>query len=331
LLAAVEVEDPISARLGQLIEVVATQVLRQATADLRALESLPVVPNVIWSGTAGKYAPRIVGIEGMRRGGDVVRFDHGGTCGLITLFEPIALIELSASSRFVMATPALVDVAKPLLKRQELAVRTTPKLESGQGFPMLRRLRLDAPSSKRLRRRVMYLAGAIFSHRKNPTHSIGEMVYTDWSLRLALMLAQLPADFVCKPHPDSFRAGPKHPLEAIAPVERRPFEAVMDDADIYVYDIVNSTTFWEAVCTRRLIVFIDLGIAEINPLIRPIFNKRCRVINATYDARNLPRIDERDLAEAVLGGPDSADPSDFRALFLSSHAHTPPRSSLIGR
>ena len=66
----------------------------------------------MWSGTAGNYPARLVGLEALYRGGEVVRFDHGGSTGLTSPSILIALNELCVSSKFVMGTHNLATYAE---------------------------------------------------------------------------------------------------------------------------------------------------------------------------------------------------------------------------
>ena len=146
--------------------------------------------------------------------------------------------------------------------------------------------------------------------------SISELIYADWSQRLTAMLTRLPIELVIKPHPMSSPAHGRHPLEAQAEVLYQPFEAVMSEADVFICDVMFSTVFWEALCSDRLVVFIDLDSIGRNTVLEPIFRRRCRVVAAHYDERNRPQVDAAELEAAVADGADREDSSAYRQLFL---------------
>ena len=90
----------------------------------------------------------------------------------------------------------------------------------------------------------------------------------------------------------------------------------MSDADVFVFDVVNSTIFWEALCTTQPVVYIDLGYTTLLPEIFSLIEKRCVVISANYDGNNIPRIDASELSAAVSGNLEQRDPTAMRELFL---------------
>lgn len=310
--------EPYVVRLRSLMEAQVSPVLEQVARDLVGLEGLRRVPHTVWSGTAGNYSSRMVGLEAMRRGGQAIRFDHGGSTGLTSPFEIITLIELRASSQFIMGTPELAEITRVGGAARTGSDGRSTRISGACGFPHLCRLPLDTPPRPGGKRKVMYLSSFAHSRRKNATHAFSELVYTDWTMRLAEYLATLPVQLLCKPHPTSRSADGSHPLEAIAPTSHEPFERIMGEADVFVFDAVNSTAFWEAVCTNRPVVYIDLGQVRRNPLVEPVIHDRCRVLEARYDANNLPQVDTEELAEAVAGGTNYADPRDFHRLFMGA-------------
>jgi hypothetical protein len=310
--------EPYVLQLRDLVEAQVAPVLERVALDLMGLERLRRVPGKVWSGTAGNYSSRLVGLEALRRGGQAIRFDHGGSTGLTSPFEIITLIELQASSQFVMGTPELAKITRAGGAARIGDGDRSGNITGASGFPHLHRLPLDAPPRSVGKRKIMYLSSFVHSRRKNATHALSELVYTDWTMRLAAALAKLPVDLMCKPHPTSRLADGHHLLEDIAPTSHEPFERVMGEADVYVFDAINSTAFWEAVCTNLPVVYIDLGQVRRNPLIEPLIRERCRVLEARYDANNLPQVDAEELAEAVAGGIDSANPGAFRRLFMGA-------------
>ncbi len=90
----------------------------------------------------------------------------------------------------------------------------------------------------------------------------------------------------------------------------------MDWADVFVYDTVNSTTFWEAVCSTSSIVYVELRKIGLNPVIEPMFRRRCHVLEVEFDETNRAILDPAALAEAVAGQDNKGDPQEFRELFL---------------
>ena len=314
LVALPELAPPYAGRLRVLVANMARAAFAAAARDLVGLGSLRRFPLHVWSGTAGSYPARLIGQEAMRRGGRADRFDHGGSSGITSPAHSLALNELSVSSRFVMATGQLAAIV-----RSDHGGDGACEIAGADGFPHLLGLPLDSRRPAADRPRVMYLSSFSRSDRKNPTHSMPQRVCDDWSRRIAARIAALPVELRCQPHPASFPPTGEHPLAAIAPVGRRPFEEGMEWADVFVCDVANSTAFWEVLCSDRPVVFLDLGFTKLAREIDAMLGARCRVLRAAYDDANLPQIAGGELADAVmdLAAPD---PSAFRALLMGDLA-----------
>ena len=83
------------------------------------------------------------------------------------------------------------------------------------------------------------------------------------------------------------------------------------------YTSGTSTTFVEALCTRRPVVLIDRFYA-INPAVRPAIEARCRIVPARADAQNRLRVDADTLRAAIFDAPREADPAYFRRLTVGA-------------
>ena len=129
------------------------------------------------------------------------------------------------------------------------------------------------------------------------------------------MLSRLPIELAVRPHPESLLPGARHPVALeFTPLVDEPFYRTVGKVDGFVFEYPNSTAFWEALCTDRPVVWIDLGTGSLSQETRAVVARRCRIVEARFDDRNRPQIDEVALADAVCGGPFTADPSEMRTL-----------------
>ena len=103
-LGTASLDEPYRDRALQLVEAVAQS---PSSARLRATWRRCVrqvlLLGEIWTGSGGLYAPRAIGIEVLRRGGRVRRFDHGTPREFVATAEMTDLLELSVSSEFTLA------------------------------------------------------------------------------------------------------------------------------------------------------------------------------------------------------------------------------------
>jgi hypothetical protein len=291
------------------------QMLKLAAADLAGLAATKRLPNKLWSGSGGVAAPRAIGLEVLRRGGEVTRFDHGGCTPLVGPAEQTVLGELSVSSRFGLATEkAAAEFAKINTGRFTASYRQCSVFGVGND-PTYRGLPLTS-TRQPARRRVVYAPSALIDGRQYHPPLLPSPVYLDWQLRLAELLKAMPIDLICQPHPEGVVAGSKHPLASIATTHDGRFESLMADADVFVFDYGQSTVVTEAMCTDRIVVLIDLGNPVWTPNASAIIERRCRVVRTQYDERNLPQADAAQLCEAVCGGGLRADPSELQSLLM---------------
>jgi hypothetical protein len=300
---AIGVDPKLEVRVAGLLAARLYGLLETAWRDITALENARL-PNALWSGTGGNWAARALGIEVMRRGGLVRRFDHG--CGFATVLDPqgAGLIEFCASTDFVAATPTLADML-----RKQMGPECPVRIEGGRGDPHYR----VSPGPIRVQRkrpRVMYVTGAILGFRRLWPVKASDFVYLDWQLRVARALRTLDVELTLKPHPEGLFRGHPHPLGRVGRIEMRRFEEAFDEADVVLFDEPTSTTFWVAVSSNCRIVLMNAGLAEFDPRLAPLVQSRVATVPVHWDAANRPQIDLAALEAAIR----DERPIDYRPL-----------------
>jgi hypothetical protein len=289
---AIGVNTELEARVGRLLAGQLRDLVEVAWFDLRILESA-CLPTVLWSGTGGNWSARALGIEVLRRGGSVRRFDHG--CGFATVVDPLGarLIELCVSTEFVAATPTLADIL-----RAQVGLDCSTRIEGGHGDPHYRRPPGPVRRPKQ-RPRVMYVTGAIFGVRRLWPAKMADFGYLDWQLRVAKALQTLDIELILKPHPEGLFRGRKHPLSRIGRIETRRFEDVLDEVDVVIFDEPTSTTFWVAVASNCRVVLLNTSLAEFDPHIWALIQSRVVDAPVRWDDRNCPQFDIETLHAAI--------------------------------
>ena len=314
LLAGMPLGEPYQGRSARLVRHLAQSHLTAAASDLTALRRFDGLPETLWSGTGGAYASRALGLEVIRRDGKVMRFDHGGASGLIDNLESMAIIEFAVSTDFVTATRSIADALTAMCAPGLPPPLPATRITGHTSDPTFRGIPTSRNGKPGRRLRVVYAPTVLLGFRQLYPCLLPDVVYLDWQLRLVEQLLQLPVDLICRPHPEGLLGDRHHPLAEITPTRTEPFEALIDEADVFIFDYAPSTTFWEAICTDRRVVLIDVGIARFTRFAQPLIDARCRVVSAVWDAGNRPVLSEGALAEAVLGGPIKADPTPFRRV-----------------
>ncbi len=299
--------------------------LKLSDSTSAGLAKLRSFPHSIWSGSAGSFATRAVGLEVLRRGGQVRRFAHGGAIGLDDYSNVHAIVEMAATSDYVVNTSATHD----LLCKTDIArsfIRHTPQFHAGSGDPKFSGIVCrHAPRSGRPT--VVYVGTTFPGPLVHVPPVPPEAVYLDWQMRLLDALIATGANVLCKPHPENIPAIGRQPLAELYPTIDAPFEKAIEVADVLVHDYCLSTTFFEAMCSNRPVVLLDLGQTRWQPAIANAVQARCRILDVRFDEHNLPQFDAAELKDAVLSSQREADPWRFRELLAGDF---PVRGAIHG-
>jgi len=297
-----------------------SEILRIVARHVAALRNSPRVPARVWSGSAGNYLNRLIGLEAMRRGGTAMRYSHAGLFDLqYQNPQETAAVELSASTHLVVPSRAFAETLQGNGAIDLVAKYNRPKVIQVEGDPVIESL--DDRQLRRRKRterapRVLYVMAMMMGFRQVPTPTAPpDIVYLDWQLRLLDRLASAPIDLLCKPHPEGIRPGGSHPLVKHANYTDQPFETMMDWADIFLFDMYGSTTFYIAACTDRKMVVLNLVPEPLAPSFAAIYRRRCTWIDVHYDERSLPQFNGGEVTEAVSDVGPGADPTEFRRLY----------------
>lgn len=310
-------EEPFRARAVKLVEAVAQSHLGNAARDLGALRATSLPMN-IWTGSGGLYAARAIGIEVLRRGGRVRRFDHGTPREFIATSETTSLLEFSVSSEFVLATEGAAEICRSEMAVHGSVADREVAILSGDGDPIFRRA--PARRTKRTggRLRVVYAPTQLLGFRQLVPALPPDPVHLDWQMRVAEFLKSLPVDFVCQAHPEGLFKNRPHPLEEVAPTQRGNFEAQLELADVFVFDYPATTALWEAACTDGRIVYLDMGAGRMTDPVARLFAERAIVLPIAHGNDHQLTFNEADLRDAVLSQQGPADPSAFRRLLAGA-------------
>jgi hypothetical protein len=277
------------------------------------------LPNAVWSGSGGLYASRALGLEVLRRGGRVVRFDHGTPREFVMCPELTVLLELAVSSEFVLATAAAADICRAAIDPALLGPLPQCAVRGAKGDPTFARVPVRrAPPEARKKLRVVYAPSQLLGFRQLLPALPPDVVYLDWQMRIAETLNALDVDFICQPHPEGLFKGKPHPIAQVAPTIRGNFDAQLQAADVFVFDCPTTTALWQATCSGARIVYLDIGAGRMTSTVAQAFAERANVISAAPDADNRPTLDVDALQAAIFDCTRSSDPTMFRRLLAGS-------------
>ncbi|MDA0786191.1 MAG: hypothetical protein O3B37_07855, partial [Proteobacteria bacterium] len=190
LIRDLPVDADIHERTASGIRAVLADSFDDSVGLLARLRATPKLPASLYSGTGAKRMSRALGLEIMRRGGDAVRHDHGGSYVLLDSPDSVALNEMSVSSRFVVATPDAAESKGLRVARQRAALLGNCMIAGGPGDPGLNvgatgLARNPAPGGQR---RVMYVSTLFYGLHQVSPPVLPAPLYADWQTRLIALL-----------------------------------------------------------------------------------------------------------------------------------------------
>lgn len=289
------VADALAAAVADWLAAVEAQ-RRQVAANWRGQ------PAELWTGTGGNHVSRLAAARVREAGGNVVVHEHGGGGHIHRNLGPLHLHEFSLCDRFVADTDAKAEIYSTTIDPEQLWTSHAPEIagrpDGGHGFDWL-----GGARSAEIRR-VMYVTTAFVGEVQYPLQPLlPDVVHADWQGRLLDGLAGQGFEMLCKQHPEGLLRGEPLKLSAHAKYVGGRFHDCIDQADAFVFDYPATTALWEAVCTRKPVLFVDLGLADWNPTVWAKFAQRCAVVTAQFDERNRPVVDFEAAAEALRAAP----------------------------
>jgi len=285
-----------------------------AARTLKSLSEWSNVPLRLFAGTGGSFASRAIGIEVIRRGGTVERFEHGGGAAMIDYIAVPALTEFHVSTNFTSNTSATAEEIKRLMGGKQLYASEICKIIGGAGDPLFGSVRHSTRNEKKIQN-LMYVSTLFQCMGSIAPPIMADVVYLDWQRRLIETLKSAGHDTVICPHPAAMPAGVSHPLTKIAPFAHGHFEKVMDSADLFIFDYRQTTTLASAMCSSKPIVLIDFGLSPPSELARKAIVKRCFIIEGWFDERNLPQIKWGELLNFIRNAPQHVECEPIRSYF----------------
>jgi len=287
-------------------------ILRCAANDLQVLRDLRHLPRIVWAGTGGYWPARAIALEVRRRGGLVTCFDHGHNRALHDIQEWPMLMDMAIADRFVMATDGGAARLSARITGEGSAIARNCRIEAlGTAPDLLRHVAGVRNRSVAAYPTVVYAPGILRGFRQTVPAVLPDLIYLDWQMRLMEFVQTLPVNILCRPHPEGLMRRQRHPLADVLPLATCSFEELMPEADVFLFDDTNSRIFCQAVVSDRPVVFVNVGAPYFAPEVKPLIDARCTVINARFDERGRPFVDEQTLAQAL----EEAVPPNPPALY----------------
>ena len=290
----------------------------QAQIFTHSARRITKLPSEIWAGAGGYRPARAIRIEAKRRGSWVVGHDHSCSTGMIEEQEGLVLAELAVANEFVLPTDKSLslfqnDDYKPLLPKTGQAKLSHLTGDSSLAWKLPK---LKISRSVTTRPRVLYVSGAFIGFRQRIPPRIPDVVKLDWQIRMIKMLVSMDIEFKSQMHPGGVLQGQPHPANVFCAASNSIFEKAAEWAQVFVFDVVQSTTFPLALVTDRPIVLIDHGMNKFSEKMQTLLQQRCIILRVERDQRNRVVIKKELLEHSVMEAAKMIpDPTSFCEMY----------------
>jgi hypothetical protein len=298
---------------------VAVSVLTRVAEDLARLRG--VFRNrgpVEYLGVSGtNYYSRIVSLIVREMGGKVTAFNHGAdTCRHL---RDYSLAEFSTCDLFGLENSNNIPLFKETLK-----VFPPPLKNSVEFIPIcddslerVWRTFKAQPLPARVRRVMVigacYQGDRVF-YAKHP-----DLIRLDLEWRVIDLLRRSGYEILYKRHPGGIMRGQ---IIDFFPndvqIVNEPFEAVMDQADAFLFNATITSTLGQALCTNKPIIYLHMGTEKWFPEPLTLFTKRVHIISGRSDDNNRLVFNEEELLQALATRPTEPDEEFLRRHILSN-------------
>ncbi len=259
------------------------------------------IPRKLWRGTGGLIFSRLLSLACQENGGYVTGHDHAQGQGLWSSFNG-TIIELPFANQFMVYSSRQQEFAKRDFRLDLYPSNVAPRIDvlSVKPFsaPALQRRRSVEPHNT-----VMYVGTDYKNDFVNFLPKYAGPVLLDWELRTVSRLINWGYKVIIQPHPELVTKI-SEPFERLgAKVLDGRFENVMGEADIFLFPVAHTTTFFHAIQADVPIVLPSFPVDPWQPEVLALLRRRCAFAAAWLDADNRLQMDWKELKSAIEVAP----------------------------
>jgi len=261
-------------------------------------------PMHLLIGSGGNHFARMLSIAVRDNGGTVTGFKHGEP--VIYLCDYYSWIELSTIDRFITYTENSARAMETVLNIYPPLRANHVKIEGAatRMFYDLWHRESKKPLPAKIERVMVIAKGLQFDNKISHGIALPQLLQIDLELRIINILKEAGYKVIYKNHPDGDLSDNIIDFfdSNVQTVSER-LEEVMNCAEALLFYHSRSTTFGQALCTNKPIIYINGGwevwLTEMYKLIA----KRCHIVSAHFDERNRLIINEEELLNALTRKP----------------------------
>lgn len=291
--------------------------LSKSEKDIFFISDLKLPFDEIWLGTAGYYPARLIALHSKTIQSKTVSFDHGGSSFMVKYPSNRYIVDISVVDQLVLPNQNAVENFQRINAGYFNNKLRIADVVSGYGDSYYKRVSQRQNQVSKNQIQALYCLTLLGGRRQNQPTLLPDLVALDLQFTVVSWLQSCGIIAKIKPHPATNLDGlSEHPLSEVAEVLNSPFEKIMRDAEMFIFDYAQSTTFWAALCTEKPVILIDTKITEFDKETRDLLNHRCLVIDTKFDERGrcIPDQDQFTKALQLARSQTRFDASSFIKL-----------------
>ena len=260
--------------------------LSEAEKDLIFLSDLKLPFDEIWLGTASYYPARLIALHSKTKQIKTVSFDHGGSSFMVKYPSNRYALDISVVDQLVLPNQNAVQNFQRINADYFNNKLRIADVVSGFGDSYYKRVSQRQTQVSKHPIQALYCLTLLGGRRQNQPTLLPDLVALDLQFTVVSWIQSYGIRTKIKPHPATNLDGlSQHPLSDVAEVLNSPFEKIMHEAEMFIFDYAQSTTFWAALCTEKPVILIDTKITEFDKETRDLLEHRCLVIDTKFDER----------------------------------------------
>lgn len=284
----------------------------------RLLASPEALPKHIWTGTTGDTWDTALRMAAMHHGGTAIGFDHGVGCGHVDYIYS-GIDELWGCHEFVTFNDANASEVRKMADSWLYYDKKLPKVTGASSGKQPAEIEISEHHKKlKTPKTVMIMVEPFDGDMGRLTFCSHDIVHLDWQCRVIHKLKEWGYDVIAKVHPDSFVMPPSFYEEKFGiRVTSTPFEQVMHDADVVIFDYVFTTTVKSIAATNIPFAIVDFYGHNISETAMGMLEKRCSYVEAGFDEQNRRSVNWDKLKAAIESAPEKNTNHEFYNYFYA--------------
>lgn len=281
-------------------------------AHMERLRARPErLPRRLWHGSGGNLWDRMLGRAVREQGGSVTAHSHAGGSEY-ELFPYDFTNEYAVCDEYVAYTEGQARLMAEKLDPAYL-FGSAPRFGSVGGSVAPPAQAGPAAAGRTL----MYVDGGYEGERVQLNPGFPDVVLADWQARLFARLRDAGWRVLYKPHPEfSPPAGLLGPGVGVEALSGR-FEELLGQADLFLFDYPQTSTFNVALRSGRPMALVDFGGTRWYGNALELLRKRCVVVPGGFDAANRAQVDWEGLLACLEQARTMPPDTGFVEYFLT--------------